>query len=67
MDNTLTLRVSSLTEDDSFNNDEFSTNQETYHIDSIVSWDDLHWVIVSENGGNKVKFYVLIEVTENYN
>jgi hypothetical protein len=55
-----------LTEDDSTIDDTFSVESETYHVDSVVSWDGLHWVIVSEDGDNKVKFYVLIEVTENY-
>ncbi len=65
-DNTLTLKVDWLTEDDSTYDDVFSKESETYHVDSIISWDGLHWVIVSEDDDNKVKFYVLIEVTENY-
>jgi hypothetical protein len=66
LNNELTLRVNWLTEDDSTIDDTFSVESETYHVDSVVSWDGLHWVIVSEDGDNKVKFYVLIEVTENY-
>lgn len=66
MEDTITLRVNWLTEDDALNDDEFSTEQETYSVESVVSWDGLHWVIVSEDGGNEVKFYVLIDVTENY-
>jgi hypothetical protein len=66
MADTITLRVNSLTEDDATNDDEFSTKEGTYHIESVVEWYGFHWVIVFEDGDHKVKFYVLTDVTENY-
>ncbi len=66
MEDEIILKVNSLTEIDSVNNDEFSTSSKTYQVDDIIGWDGKHMVITSSDGDNRVKFYILMDVTKNY-
>lgn len=65
-DEKIILKVNSLKEDDSKLDDTFSTPGKTYKISDIKGWDGGHLYIKSTDGGDFVKFYVLVNVVKNY-